>query len=88
LIVKQTERFAKELSRLPAEYRQHIEHFIFEELPIYNNLSEVHKAEKLQGYEHYYKIRFGSYRLGIYYENDVLILERALHRKDIYKNYP
>lgn len=32
--------------------------------------------------------KFGNYRIGIKIINDVLIFERILHRKDIYKYYP
>ncbi len=45
-------------------------------------------VEQMKGYPSYYKVRFGSYRIGIKIENDTIILERALHRKDIYRYFP
>jgi mRNA interferase RelE/StbE len=42
----------------------------------------------MKGYPSYYKVRFGSYRIGFKMENDRVILERALHRKDIYRHFP
>jgi mRNA interferase RelE/StbE len=42
----------------------------------------------MKGYPGYYKVRFGTYRVGIKLENDTLILERVLHRKEIYKFFP
>jgi len=42
----------------------------------------------MTGYSSHYKIRFGSYRVAIKTEDDVVILERALHRKDIYRYFP
>ena len=49
---------------------------------------------KLQGYDNYYRIRVGDYRLGISIEitldevEDVFRFVRCLHRKDIYKYFP
>ena len=51
-------------------------------------LSQIPNLGKLKGYRNYYKIRFGDYRVGLRYEDDTLIFERVLHRKDIYKYYP
>jgi len=42
----------------------------------------------MRGYSFYYKVRFGSYRIGMKMEKDVIILEKALHRKDIYRHFP
>ena len=42
----------------------------------------------MKGYPLYYKMRFGVYRVGLKLENDTVIFERALHRKDIYRYYP
>lgn len=39
------------------------------------------------GFRSYFKVRFGSYRIGLKVENGTVILERALHRKDIYRYY-
>lgn len=42
----------------------------------------------MKGYIGFYKIRFGDYRIGLKVEGDVVILERTLHRKDIYRYFP
>ena len=81
-------RFLKELSQLPSEYRAKIEDFIFNELPGAETIAELGKLERMKGYPGYYKVRFGSYRVGLKFENDALILERVLHRKEIYKFFP
>lgn len=51
-------------------------------------LSEINQVKKLQGYESFYRIRLGDYRIGIELINDELIFTRFLHRKDIYKFFP
>ncbi len=41
-----------------------------------------------QGYDEYYRIRIGDYRLGIKVKKDSIEMLRCLHRKDIYKKFP
>ena len=65
-----------------------MEDFVFKELPKANSVFEIGIVEQMKGYPSYYKVRFGSYRIGIKIENDTIILERALHRKDIYRYFP
>jgi len=48
----------------------------------YKNIKE------LKGYSTYYRIRISDYRIGIRLENWIIIMERILHRKDIYKKFP
>jgi mRNA interferase RelE/StbE len=81
-------KFLKELSRLPNEYADTIEEFIFDKLPACNNLSEIGKVEKMTGYKNYFKIRFGDYRVGIKKENNIIMIETVKHRKEIYKYFP
>ncbi len=81
-------RFLKELSKIPTEIRSSIESFVFKELPKANSIFELGRVEQMKGYPSYYKIRFGSYRIGLRIKNDKVILERALHRKDIYRYFP
>lgn len=53
-----------------------------------NLLISLPSLKKLSGYKDYYRIRIGSYRVGIRIIDDTVIFERCLHRKDIYKVYP
>ena len=81
-------RFLKDLSKIPSKERIKIEEFVFNDLEVFNSIQEVGKIEKLQGYENYYKMRFGNYRVGLKFEDDILSIERVLHRKEIYKFFP
>jgi mRNA interferase RelE/StbE len=81
-------RFLKDLSKIPSKTRMKIEKFVFDEILEANSIAELRKVEQLKGYASYHKIRFGSYRIGLKLENDTVILERALHRKDIYRFFP
>jgi mRNA interferase RelE/StbE len=81
-------KFLKELAALPSKYRIKIEHFVFTELVSVSSSSACAKMEKMKGYNDFYKVRFGNYRLGLKFENNKLICERVLHRRDIYKYFP
>jgi len=86
--IKIKKKFLKELSKLPNEYADIIEDFVFDMLPNYNNLSEIGKVEKMTGYKNYFKIRFGDYRIGLKKEGNIIVIETVKHRKEIYKYFP
>jgi mRNA interferase RelE/StbE len=52
------------------------------------SLGEINNLKKMQGYESFYRIRLGDYRIGIEVFEDEIIFVRFLHRKDIYKFFP
>ena len=51
-------------------------------------LSEIHNVKKMKAKGSYYRIRIGSYRLGLKQEQDILHLLRFMDRKDIYTYFP
>ena len=81
-------RFLKDLAKIPSGDRARIEMFVFEELEQYEGIEQIGNMEKLQGYDKFYRARFGNYRVGVRYENNELTVERVLHRKEIYKFFP
>ncbi len=81
-------RFLKELSKIPPSVRQEIENFVFIKTSSLKTIFEISKIEKMKGYPNYYKVRFGSYRVGLKLEDDTINFERVLHRKDIYRYFP
>ena len=50
--------------------------------------TDVEGTRKIQGYDTYYRIRVGDFRLGIKLTNDGIEMLRFLHRKDIYRRFP
>lgn len=80
--------FLKQLAKLPKDVRERIEAFVFDELPNLNVIGESGKIEKMQGYESYFKIRFGSYRVGLKLEDTEIIVQIVMHRKEIYRFFP
>jgi mRNA interferase RelE/StbE len=83
-----SKKFLKDLASIPQNERTSIEKFVFERILFGKSLSELGKVEKLRGHEKHFKVRFGNYRIGLRLENEVIILERVLHRKEIYRYFP
>ena len=81
-------KFAKDLrsirdTKLLAKIKEMID-----ECKLADSLTELKNVKKLKGYESYYRIRIGDYRVGIEVINEELIFTRLLHRKDVYKYFP
>jgi len=52
------------------------------------NINEIRNIKKLKGYKDFYRIKIGSYRLGLKIEKDIVYFVDIDHRKDIYKHFP
>lgn len=52
------------------------------------NLQNTQNIKKLKGYENYFRLKIGNYRLEFSYQDDKIDIIRFLHRKDIYKLFP
>lgn len=51
-------------------------------------LDEIRDLKKMQGYDTFYRLRLGDYRIGIEVVAGEVIFVRILHRKDIYRYFP
>ena len=51
-------------------------------------ISEIANIKKLKGSQNAYRIRIGSYRIGIYVTDNTLEFVCFMSRKDIYKYFP
>jgi mRNA interferase RelE/StbE len=51
-------------------------------------LNVLSTVKKLNGYQNAYRIRIGKYRLGFYFDGEVIELARFEKREDIYKLFP
>ncbi len=52
------------------------------------SLSGLTNLKKLEGFDTYYRIRSGDYRIGIEVLQDKIIFVRVLNRKEIYRYFP
>ncbi len=61
---------------------------IIEEIKDAAALKDTRNIKKLKGYETYYRIKIGEYRIGIELVEESVIFVRLLYRKDIYRYFP
>ncbi len=86
--VKFESKFAKDLRSInDAKLLARVKEVICK-CQVAENLTSLTQVKKLQGYDNFYRIRLGNYRLGIEIINDEIIFTRFLHRKDVYKYFP
>lgn len=59
---------------------------LFEEA---NSLQEIPHIKKMQGFQTFYRVRIGDYRLGFELtDSNTVLLIMVAHRKDIYRYFP
>lgn len=81
--------FLKDLKKLKSTaYFESIKALTFDEIPNMTSFEEIPNLTKLKGYENAYRIRVGDYRIGMIFDGEILIFQRVLHRKEIYRYFP
>ncbi|MGA9351170.1 MAG: type II toxin-antitoxin system RelE/ParE family toxin [Anaerolineae bacterium] len=80
--------FARDLKRVKDEQLLRRVEQVIGEIKAATELSDIKCLSKLKGYDTFYRIRLGDYRIGIEVLEDKVILVRILHRKDIYRHFP
>ena len=83
-----SKKFLKQLAVMPSGVRAKIESFVFDELPRLDSFAESGKVEKMSGYRGCYKVRFGSYRVGLQKEQEKVVVKLVMHRREIYRYFP
>ena len=88
MIVEFRQSFIRDLKRI--RDRQLVDRIkeAIEQLEQADSLTNMVSVKPIQGHEHYFRIRVGDYRLGLFLEDDTAALVRFLHRKDIYRYFP
>ena len=81
-------RFSKDLDRIKSDKLKSSVLDIIGILEKSKEVKEIPNLKKLKGHQTAYRIRIREYRLGLFIENDVVLLARLIHRKDIYKRFP
>lgn len=81
--------FIKDLKLIKGSiHYESIKHFVFVEFPKTDKLEELSNIKKLKGFKNYYRFKIGEYRIGFTKNGNSVIIERVLHRKDIYNFFP
>jgi mRNA interferase RelE/StbE len=86
--VEYLKQFSKDLSKINDEA---LKTNLFDVIMILKNvesLNLVSNIKKMKGHSEAYRIRIGKYRLGFYFDGEVIELARFAKREDIYKLFP
>jgi mRNA interferase RelE/StbE len=81
--------FIKELKALKSTpVYATIRNLAFQDILIYQNLSDISNIKKLKGEDNAYRIRVGDYRIGFFIVSDTIIFSCVLHRREFYRYFP
>jgi len=88
MVIEFNRRFLKDLDKITrASVKKDISGII-DEVKTAGTLSEIKNLKKLKGYSTAYRIRIGDYRVGLFFENNIVEFVRVVDRKDIYNVFP
>ena len=85
-IIKET--FIKDIKNLDDDKLKLKLGNVIKQIESTEHLFLLENVKKLNGYNKYYRIKVGNYRIGIYYDQNIIFLVRFLHRKEIYRYFP
>ncbi len=80
--------FLKELKRLNNKKLKDSIYESIRDVESAETSSQIKNIQKLKGYDVYFRIRVGDYRIGVKIEDDLVYFVVFEHRKDIYKGFP
>jgi mRNA interferase RelE/StbE len=81
-------KFAQDLRKINNQKLKENIKCLIVELEESTILDQIANVTKLKGHAFAYRIRIGDYRMGLFYENDIVEIVRFLKRNDIYKVFP
>ena len=82
-----TNAFIKDVKKSSPEIQAQIKNLI-EEIRSADKLGDLPNVKKMKGFSNAFRIRLGEYRVGVFWENDNLVLVRMLHRREVYRYFP
>jgi mRNA interferase RelE/StbE len=80
--------FARDLKKIGDKRLLKQIHVIIQRVQAADAPDEIPNLKKMQGFDTYYRIRVGEYRIGIEILAGQVIFVCFLHRKDIYRYFP
>lgn len=82
-------RFSKDLDAISHEAKVKKKLLeLIEQIKETDSLANLKGVRKIEGYQNYFRIKVGNYRLGIKLTKKRIELIRFLHRKEIYRRFP
>jgi mRNA interferase RelE/StbE len=81
-------KFQKDISKIDSSELKRKLTEVIKDVENAAELTEIKDLKKLRGHSTAFRIRIGDYRIGIFFENEIVEFARFVHRKDIYKVFP
>ncbi len=88
MIVLYEKSFLRDLKKVKDQNIRNTINDVIENIKSSKNLQSIPQLKKLKGHPTAYRIRFGDFRIGIFFEKNTVIFTRILNRKDIYSRFP
>jgi mRNA interferase RelE/StbE len=86
--VEYLDKFYKDIDKISSKIVKKKIIELIQQIENSSDISQISNVKKLVGFTNAYRIRIGDYRIGIFFQDDIVIFARILHRKDIYKLFP
>ena len=86
--IKFESKFSKDLRKIKDQKLLSQIKIVINECKLAQTLDDIKNLKKLKGYQTFYRIKIGDYRIGMAIINDELIFTRFLHRREIYGFFP
>jgi mRNA interferase RelE/StbE len=86
--IKFESKFSKDLRKIKDQKILSQIKIVINECKLAQTLDDIKNLKKLKGYQTFYRIKIGDYRIGMAIINDELIFTRFLHRREIYRFFP
>lgn len=86
--IKFESKFSKDLRKIKDQKLLSQIKIVINECKLAQTLDDIKNLKKLKGYQTFYRIKIGDYRIGMAFINDEFIFTRFLHRREIYRFFP
>jgi mRNA interferase RelE/StbE len=83
-----TKAFSKQIDALQNESLKSRLAQVVQNVILTNTLQDIANLKKMKGHQTAYRIKIGDYRIGLFFEESVIIFAYLAHRKDIYNRFP
>jgi mRNA interferase RelE/StbE len=83
-----TKTFSKQVDSLRDESLKLRLAQIVQNVILANTLQDIVNLKKIKGHQTAYRIRIGDYRVGLFFEEGLIVFAYLAHRKDIYNRFP
>ena len=90
MVIVVEKKFSKQLKKCPQHIQNHFSE-LYDKIESVNSFTEIPGLKKMTGYEEYYRIRIGSWRVGLKYKDGLVKIINLMTigpRSDVYKKFP